>query len=219
MRHLWSLLAGLTIAPLTWVLLAYANGGIHVTADAIGTNPPVIATALVAIAGLIVGSIASLRVSPLGPLFSGLLLISVSVLGLAIPGEFYRSLPDLPEISDLRSATLSVPVGNGELLLVGAILVFAVFSAQRWRMWPTSKLHPTVGPVNPMIDTGRIEAIKSWSPGEDTGSTPTAATPTVATPVYLADDPTNPIVAGKHASTDKTETDGASPWAAPPTGR
>jgi hypothetical protein len=219
MRHLWSLLAGLVIAPVTWVLLAYANGGLFMAAEQNDRDRLIAPMIIIVIAGLIVGSIASLRFSPMGPLFGGLLLISVSVLDLSIPADFGDALPDLPGISGLESANLITPVGSGELLLVGVILIFGVFSAQRWRMWPTSKLHPTVGPVNPMVDTGRIEAIKNWSPVEDTGSTPTAATPTVANPVYIPDEPTNPVVTGKHASTDQTETDGASPWAAPPTGR
>jgi hypothetical protein len=221
MRHLWSLLAGLVIAPLTWVLLAYANGGLFTAAMQDERDRLIAPMIVIVVAGLLVGSIASLRFSPLGPLFGGLLLISVSVLQLAIPHDFNGALPELPTIKGLERAELIIPVSSGELLLVGVILIIGVFSAQRWRTWPRPQLHPTVGPVNPMVDTGRIEAIKSWSPFEDTGSTPTAATPTIANPIVYTPEgaSTSPISAGKHASLDKTETDGASPWAAPPTNR
>lgn len=212
MRHLWSLLAGLVIAPLTWVLLAYANGrvleaGVHNKTDSLW-----VPGLIIVVAGLLVGLITSLRVSPLGAVFAGSILTIFSVLAVLLPNDVLDALPSLPKFGSFDQQFLASPLLSGELLLVGVVLFVSVFSAGRWKSWPKPELHPTVGPVNPMVDTGRIEAIKSWSPGEEptVGSTPAFYTPEA---------PTNPIVSEQPRHAEKSDTDGASPWAAPPTGR
>src|SRR5690606_33752407 len=86
MRHLWSLLAGIVSATLVWLLLSSgqhrsqavvaswdATGRFN-TADLVG---PVI---LLAVAGIMLGLLGTLRWSPAGPVVAGALFVTPTVL-------------------------------------------------------------------------------------------------------------------------------------------
>lgn len=143
MRHLWSLIAGLAVAPLAWLLLAIgqSNAGARIgrweqvgrfdTAELIG---PVI---FLVVAGLLLGVIGTLRWSPLGPMIAGALLVAPTVIMFVNP---FRALEffgyNQPRRFLWQDFEPWLPVANGTLLVIGSLLLVATVSAQRWRRWP-----------------------------------------------------------------------------------
>ena len=141
MRHLRTLLAALVVAPSAWIALAFGQdrAANAITAagaeDAIHAGDVVQALVALAAAGLVLGLIASLRVSPVGALVAGAAYLA-SYAGLLIVGEpvlkvFTRTL----SVAGYR-ADLSIPLRTGTAALLGAMLLVAVFSVGRWRRWP-----------------------------------------------------------------------------------
>jgi hypothetical protein len=148
MRHLWSLLAGVVAAPLAWVLVAMGQGGSTRTVtgwvessryDTVDLIEPAV---YLAVAGIALGLIGTLRFSPLGPLVAGLLLATPYAGLFADPFAVHDAVPDTWEILD-KPIPLEQPLDNGTLLLLGALLVIAAFSVRRWRRWPVEAAAPS----------------------------------------------------------------------------
>jgi hypothetical protein len=143
MRHLWSLLAGLVAAPLAWLFLAtgqyrssqtVANWNATSTFDTADLIGP---AAFLAGAGILLGLLGTLRWSPAGPLVAGLLLVTPTVFMFINPFETLDAFSvDQPRRLLSQDFQPWLPVENGTLLVLGALLLMAVFSAQRWRRWP-----------------------------------------------------------------------------------
>ncbi|MBC9007032.1 hypothetical protein, partial [Micromonospora aurantiaca (nom. illeg.)] len=168
MRHLWSFLAGLAVAPVTWVLVTLGQDGSERTVDRwveIGTysTPNLIEPAVyLGVAGILLGLLGTLRFSPFGPLVAGLLL-AVPYLGLFVApfGVRDRVPDDLKLLGD--PLPLRDPLDNGTLFLIGVLLLMAVFSTSRWRRPVTSatagaELTPAVTPVE------HKPALTDWPP-------------------------------------------------------
>jgi hypothetical protein len=143
MRHLWSLLAGIVAAPLAWLALAtgqhraeqsvvgWQESGRFDTVDLIG---PVI---ILVVAGVLLGVVGTLRWSPAGALAAGLLLVIPTLFMFINPFEILDAF-SYPETNRFLGQDLQLwlPVQNGTMLVLGALLLVAVFSTQRWRQWP-----------------------------------------------------------------------------------
>lgn len=163
MRHLWSLLAGIVSAPLVWLLLSSgqhrsqavvaswdATGRFN-TADLVG---PVI---LLAVAGIMLGLLGTLRWSPAGPVVAGALFVTPTVLMFINPFQtlegFFRPSPPPADIEPRRILAQDLepwlPVENGTLLVLGVLLLMAVFSGQRWRRWPAATTAPAAALAAP----------------------------------------------------------------------
>jgi len=164
MRHLGSLIAGILIAPVAWLLIAlgqqksttlvagWTAGSRFDTVDLL------VPTAYLLGAGALLGLVATLRVSPVGPLVAGLALLAPSV------SLFISPLSTLDRMSHPVSlGTLDidprVPLVNGTLPVIGALLVVAVFSVKRWRRWP-------------VLATGTEDEAPKVEPAGDTPYTP-----------------------------------------------
>jgi hypothetical protein len=179
MRHLWSLFAGIVAAPLTWLLIAMGQGGSTraiegwLDANSFDTVDLIEPAAYLAAAGVVLGLLATLRVSPLGPLVAGLLLVGV-YLGMFIdPFAVRDAVPDDWELFD--PIPLRLPLTNGTLLLIGALLLMAVFSVQRWRAWPVGPA--AVAPAALPGEAPGEPAFGDTLPGEPPpGGAPEAAT-------------------------------------------
>ncbi|MFV2107045.1 hypothetical protein [Micromonospora sp. LOL_015] len=145
MRHLWSLLSGLAVAPLCWVLIAVGQTTSArtiagwVTDDTYHTATLLAPAAFVFAAGLLLGLLGTLRFSPLGPLTAGLALATPYVAMFVDPfgardligiGTPWRLLGE--------PVVLLQPVENGTLALLGVLLSTAVLSRQRWRSRPAA---------------------------------------------------------------------------------
>ncbi|SBT54692.1 hypothetical protein [Micromonospora narathiwatensis] len=206
MRHLWSFLAGLVVAPVTWVLVTLGQDGsgrtVHRWVE-IGTysTPNLIEPAVyLGVAGVLLGLLGTLRFSPLGPLVAGLLLV-VPYLGLFVaPFTVRDQIPDGWKVLG-DPLPLREPLENGTLFLIGMLLLMAVFSGQRWRRWPGK---PAAETELPPADqpTEQTHPLGDWPPSD------------------LNDRDTAPLTLG-YSDTTPTEplprrVGGESPWSAPP---
>ncbi|MEU4569353.1 hypothetical protein [Micromonospora sp. NPDC023956] len=208
MRHLWSFLAGVVVAPVTWVLIALGQDGSSRTIDrwvelgTFNTANLIEPAVYLGVAGLLFGLVGMLRFSPLGPLVAGLLLVAPYVGMLVAPFDVRDRVPSGWRVLG-DPLPLLLPVRNGTLFLIGVALLVAVFSGQRWRRWP----RPTIVPV------------------PATGPAPAEEEPTFAltdfdAPARSDDRDTPPLTLG-YPDEQPTEplprrTAGASPWSQPP---
>jgi hypothetical protein len=139
MRHLGTLLAALVIGPLVWTCTAYgqehAVRAVSDTGDAVRPEDVVRALLLLAAAGLLLGLIASLRVSPVGAAVTGAAYLA-SYAGLLIAPDAMLELFGHTVSVAGHQADLSIPLRTGTAALLGAMLLVAVGSAGRWRRWP-----------------------------------------------------------------------------------
>jgi hypothetical protein len=209
MRHLWSFLAGLVVAPVTWVLVTLGQDGsgrtVHRWVE-IGTysTPNLIEPAVyLGVAGILLGLLATLRVSPLGPLVAGLLLITPYIGMFIAPFTVRDHIPNNWKVLG-DGLPLRLPVENGTVFLIGVLLLMAVFSGQRWRRWP-ARTAPA-GAELTATDDRPIEntfSLSEWPPAgarDDRDTTP----PSLG---YPDPTPTEPLP--RRAGTE-------SPWSAPP---
>lgn len=235
MRHLLSLIAGVVIAPLAWALVALGQTASAETmakwaeAAEFNTSDLIPAAAYLVGAGLIVGLIATLRVSPLGALIAGLAYVGLNV-GLFIdPFAVRDAVPDDLKIAD-EPIALRTPLLNGTLLVLGTLLVVAAFSAKRWRQWPTEAAAVTEPAVPDESGEPGAPTTLEWSttpadPETTEGAEPAAPRhAAMGEPVTQASPsspssppPTSPFGGTPAATTGTTGNDApGSPWAAPP---
>lgn len=195
MRHVWSLLAGLLVAPLIACVLS------------IRFNPQVweraqdLNVVLIIAAGLLIGVLASLRWSPVGPIVAGLILVTPNLLFTAfrvgVPwASLHRSLGEGVEFRAGFGAMSLTALAGGCALLVAAA------SPSRWKAWPRPVAPATLS-VDPVVDTGRIDAVAAWRPFPDDTS---EATLPLGIPAEQRPSPSSELPA-------------TGPWAPPPTQR
>ncbi|GAB7048326.1 hypothetical protein JCM9534A_34520 [Catenuloplanes indicus JCM 9534] len=135
-------------APLTWLLLATGQAssseliaGWVAAGRGWDTHDLIEPAAFLLVAGVLLGIVATLRISPVGPLVAGLLLISGYVATFIDPLAVRDVLPNDWVILD-RPVPLHVPLNNGTLAVLGVLLLVAPFSIQRWRRWPVAAAAP-----------------------------------------------------------------------------
>jgi hypothetical protein len=204
MRHLWSFLAGVAAAPLSWLLIALGQSGSGRTITGwIETNSFNAANLIepavyLAAAGILLGLLGTLRISPLGPMVAGLLLIAPYAGMFVDPFAVHDAVPgDRRLLGD--SLQLRLPLENGTLLLLGALLLMATFSWQRWRRWPAP------AGAAPSVGTGYdTPTINDWSPA------PTGP-PDADSPPYSLGYPES-----RPQTTSTWRPEGESPWSVPP---
>ncbi|MCW3839821.1 hypothetical protein ONA70_06890 [Micromonospora yasonensis] len=206
MRHLWSFLAGLVVAPVTWVLVTLGQDGsgrtIHRWVE-LGTysTPNLIEPAVyLGVAGILLGLLATLRFSPFGPLTAGLLLV-IPYLGMFVAPFTVRDR--VPEGWKMLGDPLPLrqPLENGTLFLIGVLLIMAVFSAQRWKQWPGQPAEAEQTPAGTPVETS--PTFSDWPPSDATKDTAALSLS------YPDPTPTEPL---------PRRTGGESPWSAPPRG-
>jgi hypothetical protein len=141
MRHLGTLIAAIVIAPLAWILIAFgqersatafanAHGG-----GALHAGDFVRPLQYLAAAGLLLGLMATLRLSPLGALVGGTGYLSSYALLLVAPDRMLKLFSHNVSVVG-HQADLATPVRTGTTLLLGALLVVGAASVGRWRRWP-----------------------------------------------------------------------------------
>ena len=208
MRHLWSLIAGVVLAPIVWAVAAYGQA---VTAQVSANGAPtsfesklLIAAAAFVGAGLVFGIIGTLRVSPVGPLVAGLAYLGSYAWAIFSPATANDALNRVTTVGDYEIHYASA-VTSGLIPVLGGALLMAVFSAGRWRAWPPAA--PVA--VEPYPATPTATAAEPSSIPED--ETPTAATPTATTTWTTTS-------TASSSTTDTTEHRDAdtSPWGPPP---
>ena len=202
MRHLWSFLAGLAVAPVTWVLVTLGQDGSAGTVNRwveIGTSNTanlIEPAVYLAVGGIVLGLLGTLRISPLGALVAGLLLVTPYIGMFVSPFRVRDRIPaDWEFLGD--PLPLRLPVENGTLFLIGMLLLMATFSGQRWRRWPRPVTEPT-----PVAAPATEPTLTDWPP--------VATNEQDTAPLSLGypdPTPTEPL---------PRRTGGASPWSAPP---
>ncbi|MGC5052688.1 hypothetical protein ACLQ2S_14670 [Micromonospora sp. DT48] len=207
MRHLWSFLAGLVVVPVTWVLVTLGQDGSAGTVNRwveIGTSNTanlIEPAVYLAVGGIVLGLLGTLRISPLGPLVAGLLLITPYIGLFITPFRVRERIPSGWEFLG-DPLPLRLPVENGTLFLIGMMLLIATFSGQRWRRWPVTVPQPVPAtPDTPAPDP----TLTDWPPVPSSAERDTA-------PLSLGypdpdPTPTEPL---------PRRTGGGSPWSAPP---
>ncbi|MCP2322133.1 hypothetical protein HDA40_000640 [Hamadaea flava] len=144
MRHLWTLIAALVIAPLSWFLLAIGQSTSLRVLDDENTATPSGADILrplvfLLVAGLLLGLIATLRMSPLGAVLTGVVYAGSYILLMIAPHGVVKALSKDISFGGLH-ADLSMPLRTGTAALVGGMLLLALLSVSRWRRWPEPDL-------------------------------------------------------------------------------
>jgi hypothetical protein len=168
MRHLGSLIAGVVAVPLGWLLLAFGQvGSAKAFANVASTGTyhthdfvrPLI---FLAVAGIVIGLIATLRISPVGPLVAGIAYAGSYVALLISPKHTFDALNYNVKIAG-QTADLTLPLTTGAGLAIGAALLVAVVSASRWRRWPRPETEvPGEEESEPTLTDDTLTA-PSWS--------------------------------------------------------
>jgi hypothetical protein len=213
MRHLWSFLAGVVAAPLTWVLITLGQDGSTRTVTRwleIGkynTANLIEPSVYLAVAGILIGLVGTLRVSPLGPLIAGLALITPYV-GLFLDPFWVRDTAPTNWKVFGDPLPLLLPVENGTLFFLGALLLIATFSWQRWRRWPVPVAEPAPAAVE--ADDTETVARAGWSALQPDLVERDAAPLTLGYP----DPPATPATPAPAPLPRRSDSE--SPWSAPP---
>ncbi len=137
MRHIWSLILGVVIAPLAWFLVAFGQSAMargNSLADF--KNDFILGGLLIVGVGLLLGLIGSLRTSPLGALIASLGFLGATGYALFAPMNALDLFGDARKIG-AYDLNLAQPLTTGVLAVVGGMLLLAVFSPSRWRGNPT----------------------------------------------------------------------------------
>ena len=188
MRHLGSLIAGLLLAPAAWLLLAigqprtasifaeWLDQRKYDTTDLLG---PI---GYLAAAGLLLGLVASLRLSPVGPGVAGA--VYAAGYGVLLVNPLW-GIDQIPNRIDLGfvDASPRVPVTNGTLAVVAFCLLTAVLSGKRWRRWPA-----------PALTTTGVTGVAGPAGGDGDGVEPGQGGPTSPTSQITAEPPTSPVL-------------------------
>ncbi|HEX6969856.1 MAG TPA: hypothetical protein VF174_13750, partial [Micromonosporaceae bacterium] len=220
MRHLWSLLAGVVAAPLTWILIAAGQGGSRRTIESWTTTDSwnwanlIEPAVYLLVAGIVLGLLGTLRFSPAGPMIAGLLLMIPYALLFVDPFAVRDAVPGSWRIAD-DELSLHLPLDNGTLALIGLLLFTATFSVQRWRSWPVpattepqaAEPQAEADAGSPPSDSGSDSAFDDWPP-KDPGKTP-AQQP-------AKDETSTPAYAGHGSTSQRPGRGTGSPWSSPP---
>jgi hypothetical protein len=140
MRHIRTLIVAAFVAPVAWVLLALGevrsdSAFGHTASATLHGGAFLRPLLLLAAAGLMLGLLATLRVSPLGAAAIGAMYTMSYVLLLVAPGRVARVLPDDMYVAG-HLLNLAAPLRSGIAAVLGVLLLVAAASAQRWRSWP-----------------------------------------------------------------------------------
>ncbi|MCP2329329.1 hypothetical protein HDA40_007836 [Hamadaea flava] len=137
MRHLWSLLAGVVIAPLGWAAVAYGQAVMKdlTAGGSLAGHTSTLAlagTAFVGV-GVVVGLIACLRISPVGPLVVALFYLGSTALLVFAPKTGLDAFDRVRNGLFGYDVSLLGPLTSGVIAVLGGVLLMAVFSGSRWR--------------------------------------------------------------------------------------
>jgi hypothetical protein len=178
MRHLLSFVLSLVLAPLIYISAGFSALKFADARELGGTALLGLAAAFVA--GGLYAVLVMARLSPVGPVFVGLLYLGVTIWALVDSSGFADVVP-----ADLagQKGLLHVPVGFGTALLAAPLLI-TVFSPRRWR----SSAEPAAATFD-AAPTYSTTAPTSAAPSYADVDTSTAAAPTYTPPTVTTYEP------------------------------
>ena len=146
MRHLGTLIAAVVIGPSAWILLAFgqdrsAQAFAHAQNTALHTGDFVRPVEYLAAAGLLLGLLATLRVSPLGSVLTGLGFALSYVLLLVSPKGLMGLFNHDFSVAG-RHFDPAIPIRTGTTLVLGVLMLVAALSFGRWRRSPRPDSEP-----------------------------------------------------------------------------
>lgn len=165
MRHILSLIYGLFGALAAWLAAGIsftafklANtqlaSGVPIPDDASWARTKLIGYAALVAAGLILGFLATLRLSPAGPILAGVLLIGGQVVFEYKPG--WLRFDALTEGLDIDQLALQAPAASYVQVIVGVMLLTAAFSFSRWRNPKTEAETPAHTPAEAPLGSAAL---------------------------------------------------------------
>lgn len=159
MRHTWSLVAGVVLAPLGWFLLAFGQAAMTQSVTLSTSDGDFLLGGLLIIGvGLILGLLSSLRTSPVAALATAVLYLGLTVYLLISPLSASDLLGNKIGVGSY-DVVLSAPLHTGVLGAIGGMMLIAAFSMSRWRgnsdADPNAWLPPPPAPawVPPSVST------------------------------------------------------------------
>ncbi|MGH3716139.1 MAG: hypothetical protein ACRDT4_22150 [Micromonosporaceae bacterium] len=207
MRHVMSGLAGLVATPVVWAVFGYGSYLYRmelIRAPELG-GVAVLWMLLILLAGAVLGAVAMLRTSPVGPLIMAGTYLLVTLWHLLDPVSLFRVLSWPGRMAGLSARSgaysLSDPVYTGTLTLIGAALMITVFSRQRWLAWPRGATPARPVPGAP-FPPGAPAMPGPGMPGPMPGPVPGAAAP-------AAPEPARPEAPGEGGSPDQSAGSGS----------
>lgn len=156
MRHYGTLIAAVVISPLAWILLAFGQDrSAHIFANAHGNGSltggqfgwPLV---MLAGAGLLLGLIGTLRFSPLGATFAGVVYMGSYALLVVMPKGLMDFAGHELFISG-HGADMAAPIRSGTSMALGAALLVSVVSVSRWRRWPRAEFGSSSSSSSPLL--------------------------------------------------------------------
>lgn len=198
MRHVLSLIYGLFGTLVAWLASAIGITGLLLGSATSGDLPDtwadtkLIGYAGLAVAGLVLGFLATLRLSPAGPILAGVLLLGAQAAHESKPEWF-----DLNWLTDgvkLPEGAMGLPGQWYVPVVVGVILLTAACSPSRWKGQPKETPAPTEylasePPLGSGYDPYGQQPIDPFAPSAPTYE-PAPATP--AQPSMYVDDGESP---------------------------
>ncbi|MEN3308645.1 MAG: hypothetical protein V7603_4847 [Micromonosporaceae bacterium] len=223
MRHLGSLIAGIVAVPLGWLLLAFGQAGsakafANVTSTGTyHTHDFIRPLIFLAVAGIVIGLIATLRISPVGPLVAGVVYAGSYVALLIAPRRVFDALSYNVKIAH-QTADLTLPLTTGASLAVGAALLVAVVSADRWRRWPRTGADAVPAEAEATESTLTDDTLAGgvpWEAFRGTGATTTAGDTSTTSDLPTRTPTAWPARTGPDETTEPVPAKGLSPWDTP----
>lgn len=130
LRHLVGLLAGIALAPVLWVAVAWSAGLLPRLAEGEVSAATVLSAVVLCLTGGVCAFLAASRVSPLTAGAAGALLAALCLWPVAHPASMGTALTWLNPESFLYPGGAGLAVG----LLLGALLLVSATTPVRWRM-------------------------------------------------------------------------------------
>lgn len=168
-RHIWSLVAGLVAAPVAFFLmsldLAYAQ--VRLTADPQGFQLNFARRVTV---GIVLGAVATLKISPVGSMVAGALLLTPTTIGLFSPELFLQIFSGTDFQIGLVGVQPMPAAGSALGVALGALMVMAGASSSRWKGRTTESVlvpAPVVVPEMASTNSADLEPVMSAAqPGQ-----------------------------------------------------
>lgn len=167
MRHLYSALIGLALAPFIWTLTAWSTYRFGAVTRSVNTlselDKPgtalIVPLLLLGIAGALIGVLLGTHLSPIGPGLAGVSILAGASAFLIKTDTMLRAVETLPGQHDL---VIVLPAAAGSAFLLGTALLVPLFSTTRWRYEP-----PATASDSSSLETSTSEpqSVDSTKPG------------------------------------------------------
>ena len=238
MRHVWSLLVGVVVAPLAWLAMCIGQVGSGKEFTTYSETGDFVAGhfvrpfLLLVVAGLVLGVLACLRISPAGPVLVGAGYLATYAGLLIWPHGSYDLFAytfHIGALGDQGHGDLTAPLTTGTAPLVGAGLLVAVVSVKRWRRWPKvvgshsiearDAIGTDVAPEYPVVSRPLVDSPAPVSPAAPAPVIPQPSVPvddTVGTVVWTRDPVESPTQRTPGTGADTGTFRSRGPWDTPP---